>query len=307
MSSSSSRYEKIDKLGEGTYGCVYMAKDTKNDEIVAMKVMKLEQEEEGVSASTLREITVLRVISHCNIVQMKNLILNDNQLTLVFEHLDFDLRKLLQRQKRPLKPALVKSYAFQLLSGLYFLHTHRVMHRDIKPDNLLLDFKGHLKIGDFGLARFFTVPLRNFTEGVVTLWYRPPEVLLNNAFYDLSVDIWSAGCVIAEMVRGDVLFKGDSDIDMIHRIFNVFGTPTQEITDYFHDLKNGKFSNLKYSAKKIKDVVPSDDPELLDLVERMVCLDPNKRMTAKEALHHPFFDEIPENVRHHCLSNYNLW
>ena len=306
MNSSQSRYEDLEKLGEGTYGVVFKARDTVTNEIVAMKVMRLEQEEEGVSSTTLRELTILRIMNHCNIVAMKNISLKENSLTLVFEHLDFDMRKLLRMTKKPLKTNLQRSYAFQLLSGLYFLHTHRVIHRDIKPDNLLLDKQGHLKICDFGLARFFTVPLRNFTEGVVTLWYRPPEVLLHNDFYDLSVDIWSAGCVMAEMARGIPLFSGDSEIDMVHKIFQVFGTPSPEEVEMFHDLKNQKIESFSYQGVSLASQVESDDIWFVDLLSKMLCIDPTKRITAKEALQHPYFNEIPQSVRNCCLGNYDL-
>lgn len=305
--SSSTRYKKIEKLGEGTYGVVYKAMDTINDELVAMKVMRLEQEEEGVSATTLREITILRMMNHRNIVGMRNIMLKENSLTLIFEHLDFDLRKLLINYKgRPLTVPLQKSYGFQLLSGLFFMHTHRVIHRDIKPDNILLDSQGHLKICDFGLARFFTVPLRNFTEGVVTLWYRPPEILLHNDFYEVSIDIWSAGCVMAEMARGSPIFSGDSEIDMIHKIFDLFGSPSQEIINCFHDLKCGVVNNLDYRPHNLGDLVQSEDAEFIDLLSKMLCLDPRKRITAKEALHHPYFNDIPQSIRNCCLTNYNL-
>lgn len=304
--SSSTRYERIEKLGEGTYGVVYKAKDTVNGELVAMKVMRLEQEEEGVSATTLREITILRMMNHCNIVGMRNIMLKENSLTLVFEHLDFDLRKLLIHYKKPLGVPLQKSYGFQLLAGLYFMHTHRVIHRDIKPDNILLDLQGHLKICDFGLARFFTVPLRNFTEGVVTLWYRPPEILLHNDFYEVSIDIWSTGCVMAEMARGSPLFKGDSEIDMIHKIFDLFGTPSPEIVNCFHDLKYEVVNNLNYKPHNLSDLVQSDDADFIDLLSKMLCLDPRKRITAKEALQHSYFNDIPQSIRNCCLTNYNL-
>ncbi|OHT09782.1 Cell division control protein 2 like protein [Tritrichomonas foetus] len=306
MNSPLSRYEKLEKLGEGTYGIVYKARDTTNNELVAMKVMRLEQEEEGVSSTTLRELTILRIIKHCNVVKMINLSLKENSLTLIFEHLDFDLRKLLAHTKGPLKTNLQRSYGFQLLAGLYFLHTHRVIHRDIKPDNLLLDKEGHLKIGDFGLARFFTVPIRTFTDGVVTLWYRPPEVLLHNDFYELSVDIWSAGCVMAEMARGTPLFRGDSEIDMVHKIFQIFGTPTQETIECFHDLRNNKINYFSYEPKNLADLVQSDDIWFVDLLSKMLCLDPANRITAKEALQHPYFNEIPLSVRECCLTNYDL-
>lgn len=292
-----SNYERQQKLGEGTYGEVYRAIDKTTNEVVAMKVMRLDHEDEGISQTTLRECTILRSLNHFNIISLKEISFNNDSLVLVCEYLSYDLRKLLKKHQKPLNPDLVRSYAYQLLSGIYYLHTHRVIHRDIKPENLLIDKAGRMKICDFGLSRFFTIPMREFTEGVITLWYRPLEVLLHNPFYDLSIDIWSAGCVIAEMTRGTAIFKGDSELDMIHQIFKTLGTPDQGVLSLFADIKNNKVTIPQYPRQNLHTILETDDDLLVDLISKMLEIDPKKRINAKDARRHPYFDNLPDAIR----------
>lgn len=306
MKSDLTGYQKLDKLGEGTYGIVYKAKNLATGQIVAMKIMQLDHEEEGISSTALRELTILRTMDHCNVVSMIDIGMKKNSLTIISEFFDLDLRKFLNKTKRrPLKTALQRSYGFQMLAGLYYMHTHRVIHRDIKPDNILIDYQGHLKLCDFGLSRFFTIPIKELTQGVVTLWYRPPEVLLHNEFYELAVDIWSAGCVMAEMARGIPLFMGDSEIDMVHKIFQVLGSPSDEVKSKLHDLDNGTVTIPHYDGVELKEQVKTDDEYFVDLLIKMLNPDPTKRITAKEALNHPYFDSISPQIRKYCIPEEN--
>ena len=193
-------YEKLSRLGEGTYGAVFKGRDKRTGQEVAIKCIKLEQEEEGIPPTSIREISILKELNHPNIVKLIEVINSQGELTLVFEYLRWDLRKFLDSRKHALPPMIVKSYAYQIIAGLCYCHCHRIIHRDMKPQNLLMDESGKfIKICDFGLARAFTVPLRDYTHEVVTLWYRAPEILLGSKFYSLPIDIWSTGCIIAEM------------------------------------------------------------------------------------------------------------
>jgi cyclin-dependent kinase len=164
------KYVKIEKIGEGSYGVVYKGLDTSTNEIVALKKIRLETEDEGVPSTAIREIALLRELRHPNVVCLREVVHADARLYLVFEFVEQDLRRYLDSVDS-MPPPLVRSYLHQLLCGVAFCHAHRVLHRDLKPHNLLIDRHGALKIADFGLARAFCVPLRVYTHEVVTLWY----------------------------------------------------------------------------------------------------------------------------------------
>jgi serine/threonine protein kinase len=203
----------MEKLGEGTYGVVYKAKDKQTGEIVALKKIRLEKEDDGVPSTAIREISLLKGLKHPNIVELKEVIYSEDKLYLIFEYCEYDLKKYMRSKGNALDAAEVKSFLYQLLNACAYCHAHRVMHRDLKPQNLLIDNKGNLKLADFGLARAFGLPVKTYTHEVVTLWYRAPEILLGQKQYSTPVDIWSAGCIFAEMAQRRALFAGDSEID----------------------------------------------------------------------------------------------
>jgi serine/threonine protein kinase len=294
-------YQRQEKLGGGTYGVVYKAIDLSSRDVVAIKIMRIDQECEGVSSTTLREIAILRSLNHPSIIRLRDALVSDVACSLVFDYMPHDLRNLLARHKgKPIDPRLCCSYAYQLLCGIYYLHIHRVMHRDVKPDNLLLDAEGHLKLCDFGLSRIFSLPIRNYTAGVVTLWYRAPELFLHNDFYELGVDIWSAGCVIAEMVRGAPLFVADSDVDLAYRVFQSLGTPPDDVLNDFGDVKSQKVSFPSYPQPDLKQLLCTKDPQLIDLLGKLLAIDPRQRITAKQALRHPYFNDLSQTIKNLC-------
>jgi len=285
-------YERIEKIGEGTYGIVFKAKDRKTSRIVALKQIRLENEDEGVPSTAIREISVLRELKHENIVELLDVVHNDNRLSLVFEFLDRDLKRYMDAtHPNPLKPELVKSYLHQLLLGIDFCHGRRILHRDLKPHNLLIDSDGRLKLADFGLARAFGIPVRTYTHEVVTLWYRSPEILLNSKHYSTPVDIWSVGCIFAELVTRRPLFMGDCEIDQIYRIFRILGTPTDATWPGFTQLPAYNPQFPKYASTRLADAVPNLDPDGLDLLSKMLVYDPAKRISAVRALQHDYFKE----------------
>jgi len=191
------RYQKLEKVGEGTYGVMYKAKDRVTNEIVALKKIRLEAEDEGIPSTAIREISLLKELQHPNIVRLYDVVHTERKLTLVFEFLDQDLKKYLDICETGLEPSILKSFLFQLLRGVAYCHDHRVLHRDLKPQNLLINREGELKLADFGLARAFGIPVRSYTHEVVTLWYRAPDVLMGSRKYSTPVDIWSIGCIFA--------------------------------------------------------------------------------------------------------------
>lgn len=303
MSSSTSGnrledFQKIEKIGEGTYGVVFKGRNLKTDEIVAMKKIRLESEDEGVPSTAIREISLLKELQHPNIVGLQDVLMQEAKLYLIFEYLTMDLKKYMDTsipKDGQMDPKLTKSYLYQLLQGILFCHQRRVLHRDMKPQNLLIDKNGCIKIADFGLARAFGIPVRVYTHEVVTLWYRAPEVLLGSPKYSCPIDIWSIGTIYAEMVNRRPLFQGDSEIDQLFRIFRVLKTPTEDLwpgvtqlPDFKATFPNWQAFNLKSSMKKI-------EPAGLDLLEQMLVYDPAKRISAKKALLHPYFDDLDKN------------
>jgi len=190
-----------------------------------------------------------------------------------------------------------KSFLYQLLRGIAYCHEHRVLHRDLKPQNLLINMTGELKLADFGLARAFGIPVRNYTHEVVTLWYRAPDVLLGSRKYSTSVDIWSVGCIFAEMVNGRPLFPGASDADQLIKIFKILGTPSLATWPEITQLPDYKDNFPVYPGVSLKKMVRRLDPAGVDLLQRMLEYDPTKRISAESALHHPYFKDLKAQRR----------
>lgn len=287
-------FSRVEKIGEGVYGVVYKAKDNSTGEMVALKRIRLDSEADGVPSTAIREISLLKELDHLNIVKLLDIIHADNKLFLVFEYLNLDLKKYMELypNKNGMPLNLVKSYLFQMLQGIAYCHTHRILHRDLKPQNLLLSTEGLIKLADFGLARAFGVPIRSFTHEVVTLWYRAPEILLGCKYYSTEVDIWSIGGIFSEMATHKVLFKGDSEIDQLFQIFRVLGTPDEkswpgvsELSDYKSTFPNWQRSNLSKHAPQLNE-------DGIDLLSKLLVYKPDERITARSALQHPFFRNV---------------
>uniref|UniRef100_A0A9L0I8X6 cyclin-dependent kinase n=1 Tax=Equus asinus TaxID=9793 RepID=A0A9L0I8X6_EQUAS len=318
-------FQKVEKIGEGTYGVVYKAKNKETGQLVALKKIRLDLETEGVPSTAIREISLLKELKHPNIVRLLDVVHSEKKLYLVFEFLSQDLKKYMDSTPASELPThlvkvpregqgraasaplggparrprvrsagafsclLLQSYLFQLLQGVNFCHSHRVIHRDLKPQNLLINELGAIKLADFGLARAFGVPLRTYTHEVVTLWYRAPEILLGSKFYSTAVDVWSIGCIFAEMVTRRALFPGDSEIDQLFRIFRTLGTPTEATWPGVTQLPDYKGSFPKWTRKRLEEIVPNLQPEGQDLLMQLLQYDPSRRISAKAALAHPYF------------------
>ncbi|POM70238.1 CMGC/CDK/CDC2 protein Kinase [Phytophthora palmivora] len=284
------RYQRIEKggsIGEGTYGVVYKSLDLKTKKVVALKRIRLETEDDGIPSTALREISVLRELEHPNIVSLLDCLQEDGKLFLVFEFMDKDLKRFMEHKLGKLEPGQIKSFLYQLLKGLAFSHSRGIMHR-----NLLVNMTGELKIADFGLARAFSLPIKKYTHEVVTLWYRAPEILLGQEIYSPPVDIWSVGVIFAEMVAKKPIFPGDSEIDQLYRIFRTFGTPNETSWPGVTKLRDYAPTFPKWKKKDMKELFPQLDESGLHLLESMLQYDPSTRISAKEALRHPYFDDV---------------
>ncbi|CAL1701863.1 unnamed protein product [Somion occarium] len=285
------RYSKIEKVG--TYGVVYKARDVTTNEVVALKKIRLEAEDEGVPSTAIREISLLKELKDDNVVRLLDIVHADQKLYLVFEFLDVDLKRYMENCNKsgsPITLDIVKRFTHQLTSGLLYCHSHRILHRDLKPQNLLIDKHNNLKLADFGLARAFGIPMRTYTHEVVTLWYRAPEVLLGSRHYSTAIDMWSVGCIFAEMIRrGHPLFPGDSEIDQIFKIFKILGTPNEETWPGVRQLPDYKPTFPQWVAQDVAHQVPTLDVNGLDLLKAMLTYDISKRISAKRTLDHPYF------------------
>ncbi|XP_010933901.1 cell division control protein 2 homolog A isoform X3 [Elaeis guineensis] len=233
-------------------------------------------------------------MQHNNVVRLQDVVHSEKRIYLVFEYLDLDLKKHMDSCPEFAKdPRLVKKYLHQILCGIAYCHSHRVLHRDLKPQNLLIDRRTNaLKLADFGLARAFGIPVRTFTHEVVTLWYRAPEILLGSRHYSTPVDVWSVGCIFAEMVNQKPLFPGDSEIDELFKIFRVLGTPNEETWPGVTSLPDFKSAFPKWPPKDLATVAPNLEPAGIDLLSKMLRLEPSKRITARKALEHEYFKDL---------------
>uniref|UniRef100_A0A2I3HDN8 Cell division protein kinase 5 n=1 Tax=Nomascus leucogenys TaxID=61853 RepID=A0A2I3HDN8_NOMLE len=283
------KYEKLEKIGEGTYGTVFKAKNRETHEIVALKRVRLDDDDEGVPSSALREICLLKELKHKNIVRLHDVLHSDKKLTLVFEFCDQDLKKYFDSCNGDLDPEIVKN--------------------------------GELKLADFGLARAFGIPVRCYSAEVVTLWYRPPDVLFGAKLYSTSIDMWSAGCIFAgdggrpwdwgwkppvyppELANaGRPLFPGNDVDDQLKRIFRyplildsvdtLLGTPTEEQWPSMTKLPDYKPYPMYPATTSLVNVVPKLNATGRDLLQNLLKCNPVQRISAEEALQHPYFSDF---------------
>ncbi|KAG5349649.1 negative regulator of the PHO system, partial [Termitomyces sp. Mn162] len=286
------KYITLEKLGEGTYATVYKGRLKTTNEYVALKEINLDAEE-GTPSTAIREVSLMKELKHVNIVRLYDVMHSESKLTLVFEYCEQDLKKYMDTvgDRGALDPVTVRSFMYQLLKGTAFCHENQVLHRDLKPQNLLINRKGELKVGDFGLARAFGVPVNTFSNEVVTLWYRAPDVLLGSRTYNTSIDLWSCGCIFAEMISGTPLFRGRDNQDQLLHIMRIIGTPTD--AQFAKMAKDSPEIQIKqyqrYPKMNLQQVLPKATREAIDLLDKLLKFDPTERITAAEALAHPYF------------------
>ncbi|KAK2411974.1 putative serine/threonine-protein kinase [Trifolium repens] len=289
-------FHKLDKIGQGTYSNVYKAKDTLTGKIVALKKVRFDNLEPESVKFMAREIMILRRLDHPNVVKLEGLVTSrmSCSLYLVFQYMEHDLAGLSTSPTIKFTVSQVKCYMHQLFSGLEHCHNRNVLHRDLKGSNLLIDNEGILRIADFGLASFFDPNHKQpMTSRVVTLWYRSPELLLGATDYDVGVDLWSAGCILAELLAGRPIMPGRTEVEQLHKIFKLCGSPSEE---YWKKAKlpHATIFKPQHSYKRcIADKFEDFPPSSLPLIETLLAIDPDERQTATAALHSEFFMTQP--------------
>ncbi|KAJ1770109.1 kinase subunit of RNA polymerase II carboxy-terminal domain kinase I [Coemansia sp. RSA 1813] len=290
-------YTRISMVGEGTYGKVYKARNRETGQIVALKRMRVDMDREGFPITAMREIRLLKQLKHSNITQVLDVLPDGrNAVYVVMEYMDYDLSGLVNHPQWNPEPAHKKSLMSQLLEGLAFMHAHGILHRDIKGSNLLVNQHGQVKYVDFGLARsFHHTRMQEFTNRVITLWYRPPELLLGTTVYGPEVDIWSLGCVLLELFMKKPAFQGQNDIDQLEQIFKVLGTPSPEVWDSFKKLPWTCYMtpNTRYENCLRATLGSKMSPCAVDLISWMLSLSPAERPSAAACLSHDYFVEPP--------------
>ncbi|CAG9864302.1 unnamed protein product [Phyllotreta striolata] len=305
------KYEKVAKIGQGTFGEVFKARDKMNPKkFVAMKKVLMDNEKEGFPITALREIRILQLLKHENVVNLieicRTKASQDNKYRstfyLVFDFCEHDLAGLLSNVNVTFNLGEIKKVVQQLLNGLYYIHSNKILHRDMKAANVLITKTGVLKLADFGLARAFSsnkngMPNR-FTNRVVTLWYRPPELLLGERNYGPPVDLWGAGCIMAEMWTRSPIMQGSSEQQQLTLISQLCGSITPQVWPGVENLELFKKMDLPQKQKrKVKERLTPylRDPYACDLLDRLLVLDPSKRADADTALNHDFFwtDPMP--------------
>lgn len=294
---SISLYEQLERIEEGTYGVVYKAREKQSGELVAIKRLKLDNEREGFPITSIREISALFALKHPNIINLRQVVVGDSlsSVYLVMDYVENDLRALMDEHASLFHLSEVKTVVHQLLSAVAFMHEHWVVHRDLKTSNLLMGNDGQIRVADFGLARRIGEPgPGNLTEVVVTLWYRAPEVLLGSREYGPPVDLWSVGCIMAELILGKALFPGKGEIDQMDRLISVLGLPSARIWPDFVKLPHaGKLPTSGNEYNLLDKIFTNLPPTGIDLLDRLLTFDPKRRISAAEALKHPFFADAP--------------
>jgi serine/threonine protein kinase len=293
MSASSSTYTKDQKLGEGTYSTLAIGHHTDTGETVIMKLFRTDAEEDGIPSSVIREMSVLRSLHHPNIIEFKEAVYENGLLSLVFEHLHATLRSYISHGGNRLPLDLIQSYSYQLLCACYFLHSHGIVHQNISPEHIMINYTGFLKLADFHTS-LFCYHLYPLPENEMTmLWYRAPELLFDNPLHGFHCDIWSCGCLIAELITRAILFAGDSPVDQLMQILSTLGPPSREEWPNFYSLVNEEIQLPRPPYRGLEALLQEAPPDLIDLLQKMLVLNPEKRITAREAVRHPFFATIP--------------
>ena len=310
-------YEILGKLGEGTFGEVYKARSVKHGHQVALKKILMHNEKDGFPITALREIKLLKMLSHTNILKLEEMAVERTKgegrkkatMYMVTPYMDHDLSGLLENPAVQITEPQIKCYMLQLLEGLRYLHANKILHRDMKAANLLINNQGILQIADFGLARPYDDPppepgkgggeaTRTYTTLVVTRWYRPPELLLQLRYYTTAIDMWGVGCVFGEMFKGRPILAGNSDLSQIQMIFDLVGAPTEENMPGWSSLPGCEgVQSFAPRPSTLSQAFREEGSSVISLLGEFLKLDWRKRINAIDALQHAYFKTPPLPAR----------
>ncbi|XP_015337652.1 cyclin-dependent kinase 7 [Marmota marmota marmota] len=301
VKSRAKRYEKLDFLGEGQFATVYKARDKNTNQIVAIKKIKLghrSEAKDGINRTALREIKLLQELSHPNIIGLLDAFGHKSNISLVFDFMETDLEVIIKDNSLVLTPSHIKAYMLMTLQGLEYLHQHWILHRDLKPNNLLLDENGVLKLADFGLAKSFGSPNRAYTHQVVTRWYRAPELLFGARMYGVGVDMWAVGCILAELllrVSLKLMYIFQYCLCRNHLPIIIPATERLETNLFLQDMCSlPDYVTFKsFPGIPLQHIFIAAGDDLLDLIQGLFLFNPCTRITATQALKTKYFSNRP--------------
>lgn len=300
---SGCKFINYEKIGNGGYGVIYKATSIENGKIYALKQMDIPDDNEGIQASSIREICILRELRHPNIIQLSDVIFVYPKITLVLEYCLCDLKQYIKKNPN-LLPNTIQRFCREILLGIEYLHDKHILHRDLKPQNLLVSLENQIKISDFGLSRIENIPVKKYAHEAASLWYRSPDAILGSTNYKFSLDMWAVGCILAEMVLENPLFRGNSINNQMDKIFRILGYPTQESwpSMELYPLTNSIIQKIPnktdYESKSFDDFLEKNQILMqklgkngVSLLKSLLEYEPSRRITARQALQHPYFTE----------------
>ncbi|KAJ3149682.1 Cyclin-dependent kinase-like 3 [Geranomyces michiganensis] len=288
-------YEKVGPIGEGTYGVVMKCRHKETGQTVAIKKFKESEDDLQIRKTALREVRMLKQLKNDNIVNLIEVFRRKGKLYLVFEHLDHTILEDLDKRPHGLSDdrenGTVRKCMWQLLKAMDYLHSHNVIHRDIKPENILVSVNGVVKLCDFGFARTLAGPGAKYTDYVATRWYRAPELLVGDTEYGKAVDVWATGCIFAEILTGQPLFPGDTDIDQLYRIMKILGPLTKRHMEVF--LKNPLFVGVRIpevsKTTPLESKLPNVAADAMTWLRQCLIYDSDQRAPTRTLMSMPYF------------------
>ncbi|KAL7048937.1 hypothetical protein ACKWTF_003539 [Chironomus riparius] len=304
------RYEKLARIGEGSYGVVYKCRDRETGSLVAVKRFVESEDDPAIRKIALREIRLLKNLKHPNLVCLLEVFRRKRRLHLVFEFCEHTVLHELERNPQGCPDNLTAQITYQTLMGVSYCHKQGCLHRDIKPENILLTAQGQVKLCDFGFARMLS-PGENYTDYVATRWYRAPELLVGDTNYGTPVDVWAIGCVFAELIRGDALWAGRSDVDQLYLIRRTLGDLLPKHLQIFsqNEFFRGISLPVPPTLEPLETKMPQrtlQNPYAIDFLKKCLDKDPNKRWSCDRLIQHPYFEDYIVKTKDHEQSSASL-